>query len=67
MALALLCSQVNGHLKATNSDNLTREYDLASYKFLAFIVDHAVREGSDKEAQSVAKVLQARGMDSDLM
>jgi len=30
-------------------------------KFQAFVVDHGVREGSDREAHGVSKLLKSRG------
>ncbi|POS87501.1 hypothetical protein EPUL_000675, partial [Erysiphe pulchra] len=51
MALALLCS----NLQLSGSSEYRR------LKFHAFIVDHGVRTGSDREAVSVAKILASRG------
>lgn len=51
MALAFLCSNL-------------QLYELPNYrrlKFHGFIIDHGVREGSEREALSVAKILANRG------
>ena len=69
MALAALCSRVQsttlptsiegqapGHTCPPDSSESTHKLS-----FRAFVVDHGVRAGSNVEASSVAKVLEARG------
>ncbi|KHJ33715.1 putative pp-loop family protein [Erysiphe necator] len=56
MALAFLCSNL-------------QLYELPNYrrlKFHGFIIDHGVREGSEREALSVAKILANRGIPASI-
>lgn len=61
MALAALCS---GLLNDNNSKMASGPPELA---FKAFVVDHAVRRGSNVEAENVSKVLESRGIPTQVL
>ncbi|RKF58367.1 putative tRNA-lysidine synthase [Erysiphe neolycopersici] len=56
MALALLCSNLQ----------LCDSLEYRRLRFHAFIVDHGIRTGSDREAVSVAKILASRGIPASI-
>ena len=54
MALAALCARYQ-------AQGSKPTVDFPDIKFQAFVVDHGVRDGSDREADSVSRKLGLRG------
>lgn len=75
MALAALCSQIQQTSYLALRTLLQSDYGQnagdtplsRNIKFQAFVVDHGVRKSSNLEAQAVSKVLEARGIPTQLL
>ncbi|TVY85039.1 putative tRNA(Ile)-lysidine synthase [Lachnellula suecica] len=72
MALAILCSRVQSdytdiHQTTSFKRRGSPLEHLRKVDFRAFVVDHGVRTGSALEAQAVAKVLEAKGIQTTIL
>ena len=65
MALAALCSHL--HQSPLQPPFFGLPPEIKSISFRAFVVDHGARQGSDLEANAVSKVLEQRGIDTQVL
>ncbi|CAL3962509.1 hypothetical protein PZA11_000350 [Diplocarpon coronariae] len=68
MALAFLCSRLNGaYPPAQLVPKTSGRSHAAGIRFRAFVVDHSARSGSATEAQAVAGLLEKQGIPSQVL